>query len=220
MIKKLLITIAIILIMPCLWAASPETYNPAGDIYLDEANANSTWDFAHFYIRSSSSGDKRGILQFDFSALPAGVSISNATLSLYYVLKTDNDPVGRVYEARRVVRNDWDYTDASWNDYKTSNTWTTAGASNTTTDVSNDNMATDAVPASYGWMDWNVTAIVLTEQADNEVLNILIQDDAEGSGTNYECKFWSSTHTTSSLRPKLVITYTTSGSFIPTIGVY
>jgi len=205
-----------------MWAASPETYQDADDLYLEEQNPTTVRDLLYVSVRAESGGyRKRAMLQFDFTALPAGVTITNATFSMYYYLISGTNPVGRTYNARRIVRNDWDPAAAVWDYYKDTTVWSTAGADNTSTDVSNTDLATDTVPASYGWMDWDVTNIVITEQADNEVLNIQVYDNDEIEGSYLQASFYSSTYVTDTAKqPKLVITYTTSGSFIPTIAIY
>ena len=157
----------------------------------------------HIYVRSLTNADYRMILKFDFSALPDGAVISAATLSIYYNY-TSTDPVGRTYWAYEITQTGWTELGSTWNKYDGTNNWDTAGGDYTT-----GNGASIVMPAGYGWVDWNVLALVQHFQsAHAKIANFLIRDNIENSSGGQMARFWSNNYTSDlSLRPKLVITY-------------
>lgn len=150
---------------------------------------------------------RRGIDKFDFSAdIPAGATINSATFSLYYY-GNYVDPVGRTYWAYKLTRTDWTELGSTWNKYDGTNNWTTAGGDYVTSDPAGGSAV---VPATFGWMNWDVQAIV-QDAVDNvgRVAHFLIRDETEGAGANFISYFYSKEYTTdTSLRPKLYIDYT------------
>jgi hypothetical protein len=114
-------------------------------------------------ILSSGATWYRVLVEFDLSSIPSGSTINTASLQLYYE-GVVNAPVGRTYTANRVTTN-WvegngnggGTTGATWNkpDQSQTPTWTTNGGDYTTTGA-----ASQVVPATFGYMTWDVTAIV------------------------------------------------------------
>ncbi len=150
--------------------------------------------------------ERRGILKFDFSALPTGSIISAAVLSLYYYDNTDGDPVGRTYWSYRVIQRDWTELGSSWNYYVGSTAWTAGGGDYTTTDG-----ASVAVPAAVGWMAFDVlTQVQFAQSYTEKVAHLLIKDGTEDS--DKKANFYSNNYVTDTTKcPKLVITYTVVG---------
>ena len=170
-------------------------------IKVSQPDANNG-DNINLFLYSGSDYDRRLVLSFDFSALPAGASISAATLNLYvHTVAATN----RTYWAYELTRTDWVEMEATWNKYKSGGNWTTAGGDYTTTDG-----ASAVVPAASNWMTWDVLDLVQHFQSTHaEVANFLVRDGTEG-GTNYASYFHSNNYTTdTTLCPKLAITYTT-----------
>ena len=150
-----------------------------------------------------SNNTTRTIIKFDFSSLPADAIISAAELDLYYYAKGAN-PVGRTYWAYELTQTGWVELQSTWDIYKTGNNWAAAGG-----DYVTGNGASLAVPASYGWMSWNVLALVQHFQSVHaQVGHFLIKDGTE-DGSGSMAFFYSRDYTTDpSLCPKLIITYT------------
>jgi hypothetical protein len=150
---------------------------------------------------------------------PAGATISNATLYLYYYDVGLLDPVGRTINCYRLLRTDWHETQSTWNIYKTSNNWTTAGAGSDGNDYTTTNMASAVIPASYGWMSWDVTEQVKTAQTGSINVEFELRDSVENSATAYYPSWYSKDYTTDTTKcPKLIITYTTSTNITITLA--
>jgi len=99
--------------------------------------------------------DYRAIVKFDLSSVPAGSTIDNAQLQLYFYMFTGS-PFGQSYTAYRVTK-DWSEQDADWIDAGFPfGSWTTPGG-----DFTTDGASSGTVPANIGqYMSWDVTAIV------------------------------------------------------------
>jgi len=165
--------------------------------------------------------NQRTILKFNISSIPAGSTITGATLKL----NTDyiSNAVGRTHWAYRLTETDWvegtgTYLEQAgtccwYYQQNASLDWTGAGGTYTT-----DGGASAIVPSS-GWMEWTV-ADQVQYALDNTIdAHFLIKDSnengsahlvmykGEGEGVN---------------APKLEVTYTSStptiSSFIPTSG--
>ncbi len=156
------------------------------------------------YLKVYAQADEisRSILKFDFSALPDGAFISAATLSLYYYSNNALDPVGRIYWAYEVVQTEFVELEATWNRYKIDNNWTAPGGDYTIT-----NGASIVMPAGYGWVSWNVLALVQHFQSVHaEIAYLLIKDETEAA--NREARFYSNNYVDdTTLCPKLIIAY-------------
>ncbi len=163
-------------------------------------------------INSRSTVIERGLLKFDFSAIPEpdNTTIDSAILSLFYVART-LDPVGRTYWAYRLTEIGWTELGSTWNDYDGVNNWATAGGDFTTTDG-----ASAVVPASLDtWMNWTVTdQVQYALDNTNSIAHFLIKDGTETTPANKRALFYSREKVGfDAFRPKLVITFTTIVDF-------
>jgi len=148
---------------------------------------------------------RRCLLEFDISTLPSGESINSITLMLYYYSYSGDDPDGIQVKAYKLIRNDWVELQATWEIYKTGSDWTADGGDYVTSDPAG---ATLVMPGSYGWVSFNVKAIVddavANEWSVAEFLIRLASEDVD----DYSILFYSNNYTgDTSLCPKLVIDY-------------
>jgi hypothetical protein len=153
----------------------------------------------------------RGPVQFSVTwgtDVPPGAVISLAKLRLYYCSYPVDDPVGRSIYALRLLRRDWVELEATWNIYKTGSSWTTAGAGSDGNDYTSVDAATAVVPASFGWMEWDVTEQVKTAQTgsfDPAFIMRMVQEIV-GVGESYSAYWYSRDEVTElDLRPQLFI---------------
>lgn len=152
---------------------------------------------------------RRSILEFGISSLPAGATLTSASLQLYYYSWQARDPVNLTIWAYKLIRTNWVEAEAAWNIYKTGSNWTTAGGDYVTSSPVGGSCA---VPASYGWMSFDVLAIVQDAYSAGIAAEFLSRYDNESlpSGSHVPWFYSKDEVTQTTLRPKLVINYTVS----------
>lgn len=190
--------------------ASPVTIQPSTiDAYIEQNAATANRGTTINLNATESPGQNRySLVKFDFSAfVPAGATITLATLSLYCLATASGRTIG-VY---RLLRTDWVEMEATWNVFKTGSNWGTAGALNTSTDYTTTDAATAASVAVGQWLNETVTAQVQTAlDSVGGVAHFLIKDTGADA---YVANGWSSRdNTTAANRPKLYIEYTVRGA--------
>jgi len=160
-----------------------------------------------FTISNHSTATNRSLVSMSISALPAGATISSALFSMYhYRTAYGGNPNTKIVTLTRVVREDWEEAQATWNIYKTSNNWGTAGCANTTTDIDTSLTATDTFTGTAtGWMEFDVYDIVAYAYANSLTFNVIGTTDYTADFPEFYSKEYG---TDTSLRPKLVIEYT------------
>lgn len=147
----------------------------------------------------------RSLLEFDISGLPVECVINSATLMLYYYSFAPPDPVGKITWAYKLTRTDWVELEATWNIYKAASNWTAGGGDYV---IAGPVGGSVAIPAGYGWMSWNVLAIVQDAFDNTDPVEILVKYENEAGGSS-DTRFHSNEYITDpSRRPKLVINYT------------
>lgn len=168
---------------------------------------NSTGVTVEIYNRSVYA--HRPCISFDISDFPGG-TISSATLYLYYFSHGTPDPVGKSVDVYKLTRNDWVEAESTWNSYKTGSTWTTAGGDYVTSSPVGGNVN---VPASYGWMTVDITAIVNDAIANvSSQVNLIVKFTDETLTSNYSTAIFYSRRWTADTTqcPKLIIDYNAS----------
>ncbi|MHC4619526.1 MAG: DUF7901 domain-containing protein, partial [Planctomycetota bacterium] len=112
------------------------------DQYLPNYNHGSK---AHVIVRRGGTGyELDALLKFDISSIPAGVTVDSATVGLYYWHWNDADPVGRSLRMHRIT-SDWNEPNTTWSSRPSYDPNVTSSST---------------VPASYDWMEWDVSADV------------------------------------------------------------
>ena len=129
------------------------------------------------YTTGPSGGRANALLKFDFSSLPAGVTITAAVLSLNYNgTGSGANPVGRNARVSELTQLSWLNT-ATWTQFQTGYNWVTPGG-----DFTDVNAADATFPASYGWMTWNVMNLCKHAQANHsEVAHFHIRDNVDSA---------------------------------------
>lgn len=178
------------------------------DTYLNYPFPTSNYGTAtSIFISEGNIYTKRGILEFDISALPSGVTILSALLKLYYHWAAGASSTGKTTWAYKLTRNDWVEAEATWNIYKTGSNWTASGGDFVTSSPSG---GSDIVPVEFGWMEWDV-ADVVEDAIDVEswsVVELLVKFATDTVGAESRIDFYSKEYSgDTSLRPKLVIEY-------------
>ena len=134
--------IVIILIASPLLALSPSE-----DTFIDELNPGTVNGSSPVLILrciNLNPGELDSLIKFDLSGIPAEAVIKSAYLKMNYFHWNDVDPVGRQLDIFRVTE-DWSEGTTTWSNKPGFN----ASAIDTIT-----------APASYGWVQWDVTGSV------------------------------------------------------------
>lgn len=166
-------------------SANPDT-NYSSETYLE----------SYYFLGT----EMRSLVGFDLSAIPAGSTITSASVKLYVTDWTTNQ--GHTFA--RLTQNNWT-EGATYNKYDGSNDWTTAGG-----DYTSDYSA-EAYPDEIvdNWLSWNVMDMVQYALDNVGALNGIIKV----SGTPFlQDLVMVSINGSSSQRPKLEVTYTSGGA--------
>ena len=204
--KFLIILIALSLIFPFSVLAATYTKQPSAKdnhFYQGRPDENNG-DITYLWFRRVAGTETWDILNFNISDLPAGAVISSAKLYLYYYDISDADPVGESVDAYKITRDNWTELGSTWNKYDGTNNWTTPGGDYVTSNPAGGNTT---FPASFGWMSWEIKAIVEDAIANvGSSVNVIVKGTTTDTAG---ASFYSNNYTTdTSLRPKLVIEYT------------
>jgi hypothetical protein len=119
---------------------------PTDDTTVDQYQPNyNHGSKAYVIVRRGGTGyELDALLKFDISSIPAGVTVDAATAGLYYGHWNDANPVGRSLKMHRITKN-WNESTATWNNRPSYDPNVTSSST---------------VPASYDWMEWDVTTDV------------------------------------------------------------
>jgi len=91
---------------------------PSDDSYINQGQPDQNFGGAiNFWVRPNNNADRRGVIRFDLSAIPANATITGATLYLY---ETNRNPGIITYLYR--VTTSWSEDTVTWN-----NPWAAAG---------------------------------------------------------------------------------------------
>lgn len=168
------------------------TLSAVKDAFVDEGFPSANYGTFHeLSVGLSSGSERRALIQFDLSTLPANARITSATLHLESVVNAARDP------SQDPTLTIWvDSANISWSE--TSVNWTTRPLSTYRGDPPTH------VPSGAGEHSWDVTHIV------NEwVLGVLNNNGfmLRGDGTSEGTRTFTSQEGRTELRPELDITY-------------
>jgi large repetitive protein len=166
----------------CTSPGSQTVYSNIDSLVAEAApTVNFGTDANNFGIRSSSSGDARSFVRFNLPAIPAGCTVTAATLRLY----TSAGVTGRTLQAFRVSGN-WTETGVTWN-----NQPGTTGA------------AATAPSVASGWVPWTVTTMVQAMYSGTNY-GFLVRDSVENSATTRDQAMHPRENTND---PRLIVTF-------------
>jgi len=176
------------------------TFYVAEDSTLDNQNVNTQhYNYGgRTEVLVTSKDIRRPILRTNFgSNIPTSSNVSSATLYLYYYSGSTGvkDPVGLTYYVDRLTETDWvegtsngviETGAVDWfHRQHDTLSWTAEGGTYITTGE-----GSGTVPAAYGWMQFNVTALVQYAITNGVNAEWLIRDPS--TGTNFNANFYSS----------------------------
>ncbi len=162
-----------------------------GDSYITEDSKSTNYGSeTAMYVKSRRGNrDRRAFVQFDVSSIPAGTTVSAATLTL---CATAVPGVTRTYEVHRISAS-WVESTINWNNQPA----VEASATDTVT-----------TPASAGCMNWNVVADVQVWVDGTANNGWRVMDQTESSQTEYQTTYRTREDTAVlSERPLLDVTY-------------
>jgi hypothetical protein len=181
------------------------------DSYLREQLPNNNYGGSTRIIAGTqlfSSRNYRGIIWFNLSHIPNNSIAESANLSLYFYdipgIDTAGDRTHGVHRIQQSPARPWEELDVTWNDYNSSNSWTTAGGdfNATPTDIQNLSSAVEDT-----WIAYNVTVDVqdfINNPSTNFGWIIKDQDESTILTRRY---YRSSEYWNISLTPKLDISF-------------
>jgi hypothetical protein len=147
--------------------------NPTEDAYIDRWMPDATSGSNPFLLvrnmyGGSASYELASALKFDLSSIPAGANVQSAKIHLNYYLWQDNNPAGRPLDCYTLTEA-WDEATLTWNSRPSQAASPTSAT---------------AVPSSYGWMSWDVTADVqaIVDGAQTDYGWIIRDDTYWGGG--------------------------------------
>lgn len=182
------------------------------DVAINDSTPDSNDGSAtDFNVGENSGGPAvvRTLIKFDLSSIPSTATINACYLLLTY--NTDQSTNDRAFEIYRLKRA-WVEGEATWNNYDTSNTWSTAGASH----------ANDREQFTINTYSAQIAAPdTTTPGRTSKILNTAaIEDWTNGTTTNNgmilqvatetddDIRYSSSENATAAERPVLVVDYT------------
>jgi Disaggregatase related repeat len=186
-------------------------------MYRTDKTVCSNWGgYAYFHVGANALSIRRGLLQFDLSALPADERIVSAKLSVY---RTETLRGSGVVGVHRVTTpwaggtgvNTCTNDGATWATTGLGTPWSTPGGDFDSTDVSS---VTKTAGESPGWDSFDVTSLARgwTDGAfPNDGLMLKLDDESFSPCTTVtNCNYWayaSDSYADPTLRPKLTIVY-------------
>ncbi len=200
--------------------AAPQTITivPTGDIYL---GIDSVWhgnlDSLNVYTWPDDTIANAIVMKFDLSSIPAGATISSATLNLN-LFSVDTFPVDSTYTmpVQQIVHFNPDLTQASGYRYDGVHTWTPNTCCRFPGYLAQADILAPVdsphVNRTLGWKQWNVTSIVqgwFANSASN--LGLLLNSDRSKARDHWRF-FYSTRNANSALWPYLSVTYITSAA--------
>jgi predicted phosphodiesterase len=181
------------------------------DTYIDADSPDNTDHYAQTSFTVGWKQKYAALLRFDLSPIPAGATITRATLQLYAVGWSGAEITLGAHAISRTVT----LNQSTWNQAQNGSSWGTPGCSDTATDRRLNPESTLTTAGLDRWYSLDLTSLAQTwwngSVPNNGVLLRATSSIAQ------EFSFASSEHTTYTWHPSLVIGYGGSGTPTPTI---
>ena len=181
------------------------------DAYIYASKTTSNYGASNdIQVGRDNKGALRGLIRFNLSSIPDDAKIENASLKLYFHQIPGSDSTSnRTHGVHRIQQSparDWQELEATWNDYSSSNSWSSSGGdfNATATDTVNFNSS-----SLDSWIKFNVTYDTqnFIENPSNNY-GWLIKD-ADDSISKIRRYYYSSNYgVDTSKRPQMSINYT------------
>lgn len=188
------------------------TIEPSADSELDSSllttNKGSATTLMVGFTAAKGGKAQRAILRFSLSQLPAGATVTAATLTIRYTDLGGNEAAKCKYITTHF--NAWTESEVTWDSAKQGfQPWTTPGGDSDATDEADWNLSALHPPDSIRIID--VKALVERSVSDGRAdLNVLLKRDFEQDLTNFNT-FIARDDGTSANRPKLTVIYAFDG---------
>jgi hypothetical protein len=184
--------------LPACYSGTPNGLLPSDDTYIDGGSPTRINGADNkFEVRPDNGADRRGLLRFDLSSVPANATVTSATLYLY----EGGNKTGQTTFVYRVTSS-WNESTATWN------TWTVPGGD------FDSSMAYFAYLPEQGNCMLTIDITNLVQAWANGTYNnygVLLYS----TGPNHIISYTSKEDTNSSAWPKLYIVYVVP-TFTPT----
>lgn len=188
-------------------ATADEQFTGITDTWLGQTNPTTNWETdQYFYATKWEAGNHRhGLLRANLVNIPAGATISSATL---YLRMSANIGAGSHTFTVRALLPAVVYTEATWNIFSTGNNWTTAGALSNGNDRSTTTYGTmSGVDSTIAWRSVDITTLVQGWHNGTITNRGLHFERTDGANDSTQRAFESS-NGGDGIRPELVIVYT------------
>jgi len=160
-------------------------------------------------IGNWAAGDtKNPIIQFDISSIPAGNTVSAATL---WVFNISLNALGTFNAEVAAVKQNWVETQVTWNIYSTANSWATGGAEGATDRYTPEDTASASDASASDSISFDVTDMVSNWHESVWTNNGLMINPVDAPVTEYY-RFYSDDEATVVYRPLLIVTHAAAAS--------
>ncbi|HBC58632.1 MAG TPA: hypothetical protein DCZ03_15845 [Gammaproteobacteria bacterium] len=177
------------------------TYSGSSDIddtFLEDGQPTTNYNATtYLQISNDTTVTEQALLKINLSAIPPDAYVQNATLTLNLESIGSGASSGTLYAYR--VTQQWQPSEATWNEYETSQSWAIAGG-----DKHDQIWASAPINSSGGTVTLNITNLVnvwISKKADNEGLLLAV------SSNIIDAQLSSSEHASTSLQPTLQLSY-------------
>ena len=147
----------------------------------------------------------KALLRFELPSLPQGARLQSATLSLYTLQRTTDDPLlTQVYAVGRP----WSEDESSWLLANAGEPWAQSGGEGPGADYVEPAVAVNNLTDDQAWYAWDVSDVVGTWLEAPETNQGLMYWAQGGEAVRYNLASADNSH--KNLRPRLTITYLVS----------